>query len=152
MNGGDRHGCSSGSPRYGRPALGSRYFGRTLFRPPGPKRALYPLGEEWGAWDEAWERWLRPKLSLFYFFGDGPLRPKRPVEVVELPDHRLRRHISWWLGGFGTPGPCQDGACTGPSVTAQNAVLTKASCSRGFHGHARPARAPRDDAPPTSKN
>ena len=39
----------------------------------------------------------------------------------------------------------------GLSATAQNALLPQASCSRGIHGHVRPARAPRADAPPTSK-
>ena len=92
---------------------------------------------------------VEAKLSFFYFFGNGPLRPERPVEVVELPRHRLRRHTSWWLGEFGTPGPCRDGACAGPSVTAQNEVLTQASCSRGFHGHVRPACAPRVNPFPT---
>ena len=71
---------------------------------------------------------VEAKLSFFYFFWKGPLRPKRPVEVAELSHHRLRRHTSCWLGGFGTPGPCRDGACAGPLAAALNAVLPQASC------------------------
>ena len=34
------------APRYGRPAKGSRYFGRRPFRLRGPEETLYPLGQQ----------------------------------------------------------------------------------------------------------
>ena len=33
-------------PPYGRPAKGSRYFGRRPFRLRGPEETLYPLGQQ----------------------------------------------------------------------------------------------------------
>ena len=41
-----RQDAAAHAPRYGRPAKGSRYFGRKPFRLRGPEEALYPLGQQ----------------------------------------------------------------------------------------------------------